>query len=411
MKLKDKNIMLCVTGGIAAYKSVMLASFLKKQGANVHAVLTRNAARFVTPLTFKNITRNKVATRMFDDSDFVPHISLANLADLTIIAPATANIIAKIANGIADDLVSTLVLSMTTPIIIVPAMNTNMYLNPMTRENIKKLKDNGFFVMEPDVGLMACGTSGEGRFPEIERIYGFIMQNLPEKGSVFFNRKVVIATGGTAEDIDPVRCITNRSSGMMGFSFAEEFIKRGAKLTVVLGNVSELLFHNFSKRYPDIRTVRVRSAESMKNEILKLQGELDVLFMPAAVADYTPEYSGEKIKKGGDTLDLKLKKTADILSTISKKPDALYIGFTAESGDLERNARGKLEKKNLTFVVGNNITGDRSAMGGDKAQVILLNKWNTDIDEFEYAEKTVIAGDVLDRIEQLTAKNFPGFLK
>jgi phosphopantothenoylcysteine decarboxylase/phosphopantothenate--cysteine ligase len=245
MNVKDKKIVLCVTGGIAAYKSVMLASFLKKKGADVFVVMTENAKKFVTPLTFKNITRNKVATEMFDETDFVPHISLADLADLVIVAPATANIIAKIACGIADDLVSTFLLSSTAPKVIIPAMNTNMYLNPVTVENISKLKKNGMLVMEPDAGLMACGTRGEGRFPEIERIYGFIMKHLPETNSVFSGKKVVIATGGTSEDIDPVRCITNRSSGKMGFSFAEEFISRGADVRIVAGNVSDLLLHNF----------------------------------------------------------------------------------------------------------------------------------------------------------------------
>jgi phosphopantothenoylcysteine decarboxylase/phosphopantothenate--cysteine ligase len=277
-------------------------------------------------------------------------------------------------------------------------------------ENIGKIKKNGMFVMEPDVGLMACGTRGEGRFPEVERIYGFIMKHLPETDSFFSLKKAVIAIGGTSEDIDPVRCITNRSSGKMGFSFAEEFIKRGADIRLVVGNVSDLLLHNFTARYPDVGIIRVRSSSDMKETLIGMQDDFDVLFMPAAPADYSPDKSEEKIKKTSDILELKLHKTADILSSLEKRKNAIYVGFTAESVDLEKNARMKLEKKGMDFVIGNIISGDRSAMGGDKAELILLNKWNTTVDRYEYADKSALAAMVLDRLEELIRQHVPGML-
>jgi phosphopantothenoylcysteine decarboxylase / phosphopantothenate---cysteine ligase len=409
--LKNKNIILCVTGGIAAYKTVMLASLLKKQGANVYTVMTKNAQRFVTPLTFKNITRNKVTTKMFDDSDFVPHINLANLADLIVIAPATANIISKIAYGLADDMVSTLVLASSAPKLIVPAMNTKMYQNPATVKNIKILKDYGMHVMDPDTGLLAEGTSGEGRLPEVERIYGNILKAICDKSSIFFDKKIIITAGGTVEDIDPVRCITNRSSGKMGFAFAEEFTARGARIMLMAGNVSELLLNDYIRKFTDTDIVRFRSAYDLKNEILNIKNDFDMLFMAAAVADYSISYNPEKIKKSGDILELKLSKTEDILSSIQKESSRIYTGFAAESNDIFDNARTKLKNKGLTFIIANSVTGKNSAIGGDNAEVHLLNKWNDNIDNFEYNDKKMLASLVLDRIESMIRENVPGFLK
>jgi phosphopantothenoylcysteine decarboxylase / phosphopantothenate---cysteine ligase len=410
MQFKDKNIVLCVTGGIAAYKAVSLASLLKKEGALVHVVMTKNAMEFVTPLTFKTITKNKVTYNMFDNSDFVPHISLSTLADIVIVAPATANIIAKAANGIADDMVSTTLLSSTAPKIIVPAMNTNMYLNPITQENISRLKNAGYYIMEPDEGMMACGTKGDGRFPEIEKIYGFILFSLIKKKSLFHGKKVLITTGGTIEDIDPVRCITNRSSGKMGFSFAEEFLLRGAKVTIIKANVSETVLSVFQKKYPNVEILNVRSAENMKNAVLEKSPSNDVIFMAAAVADFSPEYNDLKIKKT-DELTLKLFKTEDILSILPKNEQSIYIGFAAETNDLLKNAKEKLLKKSLDFLIANEVLGESSAIGSDDAEVFLLNKWNDTVTEFGYVSKKELAKPVLDKIENLVKHNAFRFLK
>ncbi|OHD05399.1 MAG: hypothetical protein A2086_13645 [Spirochaetes bacterium GWD1_27_9] len=411
VQLSKKNIVLCVTGGIACYKSVMLASLLKKEGANVFVVMTKNATKFVNPVTFKNITKNKVTTKMFANDDFVPHISLADLADLVIIAPATANIIAKASYGIADDMVSTLLVSSKAPKFIIPAMNTNMYLNPITQENIQRLKKFDFKVLEPDTGMLACGVEGVGRFPEIEKIYGFILKNLGDRNSVFYNKKILITLGGTVEDIDPVRCITNRSSGKMGFSFAEEFIIKGANVKIICGNVSSLELHNFQKKFCDTEIQFVRSAKDMKEAVTQNIDNFDLLFMASAVADYSPEYSESKIKKENDDLVLKLRKTEDILKSIPKKENKIYVGFAAESDNLIENAKNKLIKKQLDFVIANEIVGEQAAIGNDKASVFILNKWNVDIKKIDYSQKSVIAKSVCNELEELIKKNTPSLLK
>lgn len=397
MKLKGKNIVLCITGGIAAYKAIYLASFLKKQGANVYPVLTKNALKFVTSLTLRTLTNNKVTTDMFEESDFIPHISLADLADIVIVAPATANIIAKAATGIADDMVSSLLLSTLAVKIIVPAMNTNMYNNTITQINIQILKDNGYKVMKPDIGKLACGTEGEGRFPEIESIHGFILKSLIDDKSKFYNNKVLITLGGTIEDIDPVRYITNKSSGKMGFSFAEEFIERGALIKIIAGNTSDLAMHNFKRKYPDTEILNVRSAKDMFERVSDCI-DSDIYLMSAAVADYTVEFSENKIKKDEDSFELKLTKTIDIIKSIDKNKKSIYIGFAAETEDLLKNARQKVVEKKVDFLIANNVRGEKSAIGGDKAEVILLNKWNEEEFKVEYSNKKIIASKILDKI-------------
>ncbi|HOV15147.1 MAG TPA: bifunctional phosphopantothenoylcysteine decarboxylase/phosphopantothenate--cysteine ligase CoaBC [Spirochaetota bacterium] len=397
---KDKNIVLCVTGGIACYKAVNLASLLKKNGANVYVVMTKNATRFVTPLTFKNITKNKVVTKMFDDSDFVPHITLSDLADILIIAPATANIIAKVSFGIADDMVSTLLLSTKAPKFIIPAMNTNMYLNPIVQENLNRLKKFDFNVMEPDSGLLACGASGIGRFPDEEKILGFIIKSLPKKESFFYGKKILITLGGTIEDIDPVRCITNRSTGKMGFSFAKEFISRGGKVNIIAGNVSELELYKFTKRFGDQNIKFIRSALELKDSIDKQILDNDILFMASAVADYSPIYNANKIKKNNEKLTLDLNKTVDILKNLKKSENKLYIGFAAESENLIQNAKEKLVKKGLDYLIANEISGEKASIGNDKAEVFLINRFDSNTEKFEYSDKSEIAKKVLDAIEK-----------
>ncbi len=399
--LKNKNIVLCVTGGIACYKAVYLASFLKKEGANVYTVMTKNATKFVDPLSFKTITKNKVTIKMFETSDFVPHISLSKLADLVIVAPATANIIAKAANGIADDMVSTLLLSVNCPKLIVPAMNNEMYLNPITQDNIERLKKYGFIIVEPETGDLACGTKGIGRFPDIEKIYGYIIKILANKASYFSNKKVLITLGGTIEDIDPVRCITNRSSGKMGFSFAKEFILRNAEVTLIVGNVNDSLLSNFKKTFPFVSIIKVRSAREMFNKIMEYKDNMDIYVMAAAVSDYYTDYKESKIKKeDNDELILKLKKNIDILKTLPKRKNAIYIGFAAESENLIENAKEKMIKKDIDFIVVNKIIGEKSAMGGDNAEVYILSKNSSDIEKIDFSDKAYIAAKVCDFLEK-----------
>lgn len=372
--LKGKNITICVTGGIAAYKTVSLCSLFIKAGADVRVIMSENACEFITPLTFKTITKNPVITKMFDTSDFIPHISISELSDLIIAAPATANCIAKAASGIADDMISTVLLSSKAPKIIVPAMNTAMYENVITQKNIEILKNAGFYVMEPDSGLMACGTSGAGRFPEIERIYGETVVLMSEKNSIYSGKKILITAGGTIEDIDPVRYISNRSSGKTAFSFAEELIKKGADIKIICGNVSDTIISNFTKKYGSGKIINVRSAMEMKNKAALHMEESDILIMCAAVADYKPEYSNEKIKKRNDELTLKLEKTDDILGSLKKKEGQIFIGFAAESSNLEEYAFDKLKRKKLDYIIANNITGEKSAFASDKSEFIILSE-------------------------------------
>jgi len=404
MNFKNLNIILCITGGIAAYKAVSLASLLKKKGANVFPVLTKNATKFITPLTLKTITKNKVTIDMFDESDFIPHISLSDLADIIIVAPATANIIAKAANGIADDMVSTLLLSCSAKKFIIPAMNTKMYLNKITQENINRLKSNNYFIMDPDDGDMACGTSGPGRYPDNKKILDFISAH--DKKTLFFkNKKILITLGGTVEDIDPVRFITNRSSGKMGFNLAEQFINYGGDVTLITANVNDNILQNFINNYPEIKIIKIRSALEMKEEIIKFKNNFDIYVMAAAVADYKPVYSENKIKKSDNDLLLKLTKTDDILKSLEKRKNALYIGFAAESNDLIDNAKKKLKEKNIDLIIANNISGNKSAIGSDMAEVYLLNKWNDEIIKIEYNSKKLISKNIIDNLILLIKQN------
>lgn len=403
--LKDKNIVLCVTGGISAYKSVYLASKLKKLGANVITVMTKNAVKFVSPLTFKSITGNKVTVEMFDESDFIPHIKLSDLADLVVVAPATANIIAKAACGIADDMISSLLLSVRSPILIVPAMNTNMYQNKIFQDNLSKIVEFGFYTMEPATGVLACGTSGIGRFPEIDAVVGKIEKILYTKSVLFSRKKVAITLGGTIEDIDPVRYICNRSSGKMGLAFAEEFALRGAEVSIIAGNVDELALNKFRLKFPDIEITRIRSAKELKENLLKKEAFCDIIFMCAAVADYKPEYSEMKIKKTKEELDLKLFRTEDVIGGLKKSSSKIYIAFSAESENLVENAYHKLINKKVDFIIANETIGEKKAIGGDNAEVVLLNRWNENLFNVEYSDKRSVSIKTLDEIEKIYLTN------
>ena len=403
--LKDKNIVLCVTGGISAYKSVYLASKLKKLGANVITVMTKNAVKFVSPLTFKSITGHKVTVEMFDESDFIPHIKLSDLADLVVVAPATANIIAKAACGIADDMISSLLLSVRSPILIVPAMNTNMYQNKIFQDNLSKIVEFGFHTMEPATGVLACGTSGIGRFPEIDAVVGKIEKILYTKSVLFSGKKVAITLGGTIEDIDPVRYICNRSSGKMGLAFAEEFALRGAEVSIIAGNADELALNKFRLKFPDIEVTRIRTAKELKENLLKKEDFCDIIFMCSAVADYKPEYSEMKIKKTKEELDLKLFRTEDVIGGLNKSSGKIYIAFSAESENLVENAYHKLINKKVDFIIANETVGEKKAIGGDNAEVVLLNRWNDNLFKVEYSDKRSVSIKTLDEIEKIYLTN------
>lgn len=400
--LLGKHITICVTGSIAAYKAAALASFLKKKKAEVHVILTKNASRFVSAVTFKSLTGNPVITKMFDSSSFIPHISIAQLSDLVLVAPASANIIAKAANGIADDMVSTTLLSSTAPKIIVPAMNTAMYENPITQHNLKKLADFGFEIIEPDSGEMACGSCGKGRFPEINQIYGKIIKVLSSKRTTSLSgKKILITAGGTIEDIDPVRFISNRSSGRTAFAFAKAFIAMGADVHIIAGNISERALDDFTSTFTDSQITKVRSAADMKKAVDENFNDCDLLFMCAAVADYKPNYSNHKIKKTGDNLSLELSRTDDILCSINNSDNKIIVGFAAETDNVEEYARRKLEKKSLDFVIANKVCGEESAIGGEKSSLMLFSKGKNEPFIFPYTTKIENAFKVVEKIGEL----------
>lgn len=400
--IEGKHITICVTGSIAAYKAAALASFLKKKKAEVHIILTKSAERFVSAITFKSLTGNPVITKMFDSSSFIPHISIAQLSDLILVAPATANIIAKAANGIADDMVSTTLLSSKAPKIIVPAMNTAMYENQITQQNLKKLTDFGFEIMEPDSGEMACGTSGKGRFPEINQIYGKIIKVLSsQRTTPLSGKKILITAGGTIEDIDPVRYISNRSSGRTAFAFAEAFISMGAKIKIITGHVSERALDDFTSKFGNTDIITVRSAADMKKAVDNNFEDCDILFMCAAVADYKPNYSNHKIKKADGNMFLELSRTNDILCSLSKNANKIIIGFAAETDNVEEYARKKLEKKNLDFVIANKVCGEESAIGGEKSGLMLFSQKNSEPIIFPYSTKVENAFKISKKIGEL----------
>jgi phosphopantothenoylcysteine decarboxylase / phosphopantothenate---cysteine ligase len=384
--LNGKKILLGVTGGIAAYKAVDLASRFTKMGAEVRTILTAGACEFVSPLTFKSITHQKVITKMFDPESDIEHISLADWADLVVIAPATANIIGKIAGGIADDILSTTIMATTAPVLIVPAMNIHMYENPIVQQNISKLSGLGYFFMEPEFGKLACGYEGKGRFPKTEEICYFSKTFVGHKKDLL-NKNVLITAGASIENIDPMRFISNRSSGKMGLSLARSAHIRGAKVTFVHANVLDEI--------PEyIYTVKALTADEMYKVILQEFSKNDIIFKTAAVADYTPkEISTQKIKKT-ENLKLELTRTKDILAELGKqkKADQILVGFAAESENIIENARIKLTSKNLDFIVAN----DLKVAGSDYTSITLIdNNSETKIDGDKFAAANLILDEII----------------
>ena len=394
--LKGKKIVLGVTGGIAVYKAVDLVSKLRKEGADVRVVMTESAAKFVTPLTFKEISGNTVAVSMWaEDQEFhVEHIALADWADLMIIAPATANILAKAANGIADDLLSTVILASKTPIVLCPAMNCQMYINPITQDNLKKLANYGFIIMQPVTGYLACGTSGVGRLPEPAEIIAFTKNFISHKEGDLKGLKILVTAAGTREPIDPVRFVGNRSSGKMGYAVAQAASERGADVVLVSGPSSLTPPAN-------VEVINVETTREMMNAVLAKYAEMDIVIKAAAVADYCPhEVAEQKIKKAtDDALTIVLDKNPDILKKLGElKTRQFLVGFAAETQNLLANATEKIKKKNLDMIVANDVTVAGAGFNYDTNVVKFLFP-NGEVKSLEKMSKLEVAQALLNEVK------------
>ena len=394
--LKDKNILLGVTGGIAAYKIANLASMLKKQGANVKVIMTENACQFITPMTFETLTAQKVYTDTFDRNfEFkVDHIELGKWADVFLIAPATANVIGKLANGIADDMLTTTVLAMRCPILVSPAMNTAMFENKVVKHNIMKLRTYGMDIIMPASGQLACGDTGAGKMPEPEMLLEYIKRGVYKKKDLV-GKKVCVSAGPTREAIDPVRYISNNSTGKMGVEIAKMAAYRGAKVSLIMGP-SNVFVPDFINR------IDIKSAEDMYEEIMKISDSQDIIIKAAAVADYTPaNYSDEKIKKKDGDLSIELSRTKDILKELGERkennPKKQFIcGFSMETENMEENSKNKLAKKNADMIVANNVKVDGAGFGTDTNVVTIFTKDNEI--RLDKLSKTEVAEKIFDEI-------------
>lgn len=368
---ENKCIIVGITGGIAVYKICYLVSSLKKQGYDVHVLMSKEAQEFVTPLTFQTLSNNKVITDMFtiDYTPDVHHISLAKKADLFVIAPATANVIAKVANGIADDMLTTTFLASNCEKLIVPAMNTQMLMNPVTQDNIQKCKNYGMHIFESDSGYLACGDVGKGRLPEPDEIEDKIKEVM-EDDKFLAGKHILVTAGPTSEAIDPVRMITNHSTGKMGYALARAARNMGAHVTLVSG----------TRQIEDIRDVEmvhVTSAKDMAEAVLSRQEEMDCMILAAAVADYTPvSVADNKIHKSEGEMSIPLKRTQDILKTLgeNKKDGQVLIGFSMETENMVERTKEKLVKKNCDYIVANNLKEKGAGFGTDTNIVTLISK-------------------------------------
>ena len=394
--LNGKVVVLGVTGSIAAYKMANVASALVKEGAEVHVVMTKNATNFINPITFETLTNNKCIVDTFDRNfEFnVVHVSLSQKADVMLIAPATANIIGKLANGIADDMLSTMALAANCKIIVSPAMNTLMYKNKIVQDNLKKLETYGFEIIKPAVGRLACNSVGEGKLPDENILIDYIKQEIEfQKDMEGIN--VLVTAGPTIEKIDPVRYITNHSSGKMGYAIAEIAAKRGANVLLVSGHthIEPPMFTN---------VLEVESANDMYNAIIENMDKYDIIIKAAAVADYTVQNtSDEKIKKNDDKLNLELIKTKDILKTIGekRKNNQVICGFSMETNNLIENSKKKLTSKKCNMIIANNLNDDGAGFGVDTNKVTIITKDN--IEEFETLSKKQVAVEILNRVLEL----------
>lgn len=389
--LNGKTVVLGVTGSIAAYKMANVASALVKEGADVHVVMTKNATNFINPITFETLTNNKCLVDTFDRNFqfHVAHVSLSQKADVFMIAPASANIIGKLANGIADDMLSTMALAASCKIIVAPAMNTHMYENKIVQDNLDKLKKFGFEVIEPAAGRLACGDVGAGKLPGENILLDYIRREI-EFPKDMAGLKVLVTAGPTVEKIDPVRYITNHSSGKMGYAVAEIASKRGADVTLISGPV-----HIEPPAF--VKIVNIQSADDMYNAVMDNLSDCDILVKAAAVADYTvPNASDEKIKKKDDDLSLALSKTKDILKAVGeRKTDRQIIcGFSMETSNLIENSKKKLVSKNCDMIVANNLKDDGAGFGVDTNKVTIITENNAD--SLDVMTKKETAEKILD---------------
>ena len=395
--LTGKTIVLGVTGGIAAYKSANLASMLVKLHADVHVIMTQNATHFITPMTFETLTNNKCIVDTFDRnfSFDVKHVSLAKRGDLFVVAPCTANVIGKLAHGICDDMLTTTMLATKAPKLIAPAMNTGMWENPILQDNLTKLQGYGYHIIEPIIGRLACGDTGTGKMNSeeviIEHILTFMAKDKDLKG-----RKVLITAGPTQESIDPVRYITNHSSGKMGYAIAKMARLRGADVTLISGPVN-------IKPFTGIELVPVKSANDMFQAVTSRSSEADIIIMCSAVADYTPaSYSEQKVKKHNGELSIELTRTKDILGYLGehKHDGQILVGFSMETENLIENSRAKLTKKNVNLICANSISDGNTGFAVDTNKVTLIS--NDEIKELPLCSKEDTADKILDYIATIS---------
>ena len=391
--LAGKTVLLCVSGSIAAYKIAYLASALKKLKADVHVLMTRNATNFINPITFETLTGNKCLVDTFDRNfEFsVEHVSLAKAADVVLVAPASANVIAKLAHGLADDMLTTTVLACTCRKIISPAMNTRMFENPITQDNLKICEHYGMEVISPASGYLACGDTGAGKMPEPETLFEYILQELACEKDLA-GKKVLVTAGPTQEAIDPVRYITNHSTGKMGYAIARAAARRGAEVTLVSGPVD-------LKAPLGVRLVPVISAKDMFDAVTSISAEQDAIIKAAAVADYRPAVVGaEKTKKSDGNMNIELERTDDILAWLGahRREGQVLCGFSMETQNMLENSRAKLAKKNVDMIVANSLRTAGAGFGTDTNLVTVITKDGAE--ELELMSKDQVAHELLNRI-------------
>ena len=390
--LKGKTVVLGVTGSIAAYKIANLASALKKLEADVHVIMTKNATNFINPITFETLTNNRCLVDTFDrDFEFsVEHVSIADKADVFMVAPATANVIGKIAGGIADDMLTTTIMACKCKKIIAPAMNTNMFENPIVQDNIEKLKKYDYEIIDPATGYLACGDTGKGKMPEPEELLEYILKEVAFDKDLE-GKNVLITAGPTKEAIDPVRFISNHSTGTMGYALAKNAMRRGANVTLVTGptSIDKPMF---------VDVVEVTSADEMYNAVDKVFDEQDIVIMSAAVADYKPKNQAkEKIKKSDNSVIIELEENKDILFEMSKrKKNQFLVGFAMETENMVENSRHKLEQKNLDMICANNLKVEGAGFGAGTNVVTLITKDSEE--KLEKASKDNVSSQIIDRI-------------
>lgn len=391
--LKGKHVVLAVTGSIAAYKIANLASMLKKLNANVTVMMTKNATNFINPITFETLTGNKCLIDTFDRNFqySVEHVSLAKSADVVLVAPASANVIGKLANGIADDMLTTTVMACTCKKIIAPAMNTNMYINPVVQDNIKKLKHYGMEVITPDTGYLACGDTGAGKMPSEEVLLSYLLREAAHEKDMT-GKRVLVTAGPTMEKIDPVRYISNHSTGKMGYAIAKHCMHRGAEVTLVTGKTD-------TPKPPFVEIVEITSAAEMAEAVKSRAENQDIIIKAAAVADYRPaQVAAEKVKKKDGEMSVALERTEDILQYLGehRRQGQFLCGFSMETENMLENSRAKLEKKHVDMIVANNLKQAGAGFGTDTNIVTLITK--DAVKELPLMSKDAVAEAIMDTI-------------